>query len=409
MSRTDSLYAASFRDVGFLVPSLSTDRGQKSVIHEYPNSNRRFVEPLGVFPPIFSLSGIVHGDDYFQQRANLERVLDLPGVGELIHPIYGAVQVRSLPYTVTFNQNRAGEFTFNMKFAISDVEVLPNAEPATKQTASSSADAGRLAANNALGAGYVEPTNGIELASAADSILGAVDSVQDAMDAVIDPLEAGIATFNGTITRIRNRVNRIAQTAAGVQQSVQDMYLAALSIPATVDALSIAWDSLLNFNLGPSGNSSSLGKTNTVQRERNESNKSIIDEHTRVTATIGLFESFANTDFGTSEDLSTSLETAEDAYTRYFQENVSIDGIASLVSDQTLRSAVDQLRVNTRISLDDQLANTWRVTALDFNRSSMALTAYRYYGNLDNVTTLASLNPTVNVANFNRSIDAVTR
>ena len=87
--RIEKLNQASFRGIPFLVPNETAIRGQKVAIHEYPNLNKRFAEPLGKKPPIIELVCIIHTKDFFQRRADLELALETPGLGELIHPFYG--------------------------------------------------------------------------------------------------------------------------------------------------------------------------------------------------------------------------------------------------------------------------------------------------------------------------------
>ena len=44
----EDLQTAKWRNVEFIMNNVETSGGQKTVVHEYPNSNRRFVENLGV-------------------------------------------------------------------------------------------------------------------------------------------------------------------------------------------------------------------------------------------------------------------------------------------------------------------------------------------------------------------------
>ena len=68
MTILENLNVASFRGARFLIKSHSTSGGRKTVNHEYPNSDRRFVEDLGELQETFSIQGIIHGDNYSLDR-----------------------------------------------------------------------------------------------------------------------------------------------------------------------------------------------------------------------------------------------------------------------------------------------------------------------------------------------------
>ena len=66
------------------------------------------------------------------------------------------------------------------------------------------------------------------------------------------------------------------------------------------------WDNILNFGIDDE-----QGPTDTVKRSRNESNKSIIAEYTRLTGLIGRIASQAFEEFGQVE----SVKIIKDRYT----------------------------------------------------------------------------------------------
>jgi len=94
---SSSLLPASFRGVPFLLVShKQKGAARKTVVHEYPFKNTRFIEDLGKMPRMFNLSAIIDNNDglYFSKRAALEEALSLPSPGLLVHPFSGVFLVR---------------------------------------------------------------------------------------------------------------------------------------------------------------------------------------------------------------------------------------------------------------------------------------------------------------------------
>ena len=110
----ENYQTASFRDVAFILNNEETHDGRKTVSHEFVNSDRRFVEDLGRMPTVFRIEGFVHGVPGFSERDALKQALNKKGVGRLIHPVYGSVDVVAESYTVASTMKSAGRFNFRM-------------------------------------------------------------------------------------------------------------------------------------------------------------------------------------------------------------------------------------------------------------------------------------------------------
>ena len=133
MAILDDLVAASFKGATFLIDTTSTSGGRKTVTHEYPNSDRRFVEDLGELREIYTMTGTISGANYFADRDNLIAQLKSSGSGELIHPFYGSVTVTAKPYSLNENLTDLGVARFSMTFERTNESVFPKV---TKNNAS---------------------------------------------------------------------------------------------------------------------------------------------------------------------------------------------------------------------------------------------------------------------------------
>jgi len=411
-SSISRLNEASFRGIPFIVPDESVSRGQKLAIHEYPNSNKRFAEPLGKIPPIIDLTGIVDGlsatnDDaeqfkdrqsYVEARWDLERALEEYGPGELIHPIYGTIQVQVGEFTVKSNQRKVGEFIFKMQFFSSE-EVVPNPLPATENTATFLADSARSDLLDAVEDAYEDPIDSNALEGAVDYVLDSLDTVNDAIDSVVEPVESALAATNTAIAQFRNGVYNIMQTAAGLKANLLNTYNSFLQLSLDPGTLAAAWDNLIDFE------GEEKADTNTVSRANRVNNQIVIEEQTQITGLIGGFEAAANTDFSTVEELQERIEDLDEKFTEFFETNED----AILAITPAVRSSVLTLRAKTKEALDDQSSKIWRTSDILTRKTSMSLMAYKYYGNIDNIDTLIDLNPEINVANVEGTVKVVAR
>ncbi len=88
-----SLLDASFRGVPFQIESVN-DKGEKSLaIHEYPYRAGGEVEDLGRKPRIIPLKAVFWGVNYLSGLRALIKAFEVEGKGELIHPVFGSVEV----------------------------------------------------------------------------------------------------------------------------------------------------------------------------------------------------------------------------------------------------------------------------------------------------------------------------
>ena len=121
---TEQLMPASFRGVGFYVTSAGIKAGRRTVVHEYPQRDKPYVEDIGRATRQISINAFVVGDDYIKQANALLEAIEKPGQGTLVHPWLGSMTVTltavsELKFdtalgvaTVSFAATEAGELSF---------------------------------------------------------------------------------------------------------------------------------------------------------------------------------------------------------------------------------------------------------------------------------------------------------
>lgn len=91
--RSEQLLPASFRGVPFEVTSGSLRAGRRTVVHEYPQRDKPYVEDLGKATRQITIEAFVVGDDYIARGTALLAEIEKPGSGTLIHPWLGEMTV----------------------------------------------------------------------------------------------------------------------------------------------------------------------------------------------------------------------------------------------------------------------------------------------------------------------------
>lgn len=406
MSFIDSLNPASFRNVSFLVPSESVRRGIKTVMHEYPNSNERYVEELGELPPTFSLQAIVHGSDSINQRLRLESALLQGGLGLLVHPIYGRLNVKVLNFSVSSNQTEVGQFIFEIDFSQSRENITPEPSAPTNPTISNLAKDARDKADDALENVFTPPENPSVFDSFVDTFQNVMDNVNKEIKKVVDLSTSGAATFDRVYRTLTRNISSIVVSAQTLRENVTLFYTAALDAPVFVEQLEAAWNNLLDYPL-----TVATSPATTPDQQQREQNNTAIVEHLRLTALANSYESKAYKDYTTDDDLTAARAQLNESYNSQLKsenETITEVNLISLANDQDLRSSFATLRTNARRVFDEKEKAVFRVVDIIPGRSSMALTSYRYYGNIELLDQLIGLNESKNVSGFNEQIKALT-
>lgn len=401
----EKLNAAKIDGISVLISTESADRGKKTVIHEYPNSDFRYVEELGKLPPVFNLTAIVHGNDSFNQRLRLEQALEKTGLIEIVHPIYGTLMVKSLDFSVSSSQTEVGQFVFNIRFAQSVSNATPTPATPTNATITDLAAKFRTNLNNRFEEIYVPPVTAENYEHFIETLQGVFDTVNDEIANVVGLSSTGASAFNRVYRTVTNNITSIVSDAFELKQNITLFYDAALDAPVFVEQLANAWDRLLQEPLTVSS------PPKTARQSIAQQNDYAITEHMRLTALANSYEAKVYTDFTTDESLADARAFLNDNYKiglKKKNEEIEDAGLESLACCGDVRQSFEDLRSLSRKVFDEKEKAVFRITTIDPGMTSMALTAYRFYGNLDYIDQLVTLNPSVNHANFNSEIKALT-
>lgn len=206
---TESLNKASFRSVPFAIYGGDARFGRRLALHEYPGRDKPYIEDMGRATRRIRMTGflvtdslIYGGGDVLAQRDALVAAVEQPGLGALMHPTLGALNV-SVPaegLSVIERWDMGRYFEISIIFIESGDRVFPSI------TSSSGSLLDKLAA--ALG-----------LSSALDfvrKIIGGVTAVINAVQGVIKFGKAIVGMVMGVIADFKVLVGTITRDVRSI-------------------------------------------------------------------------------------------------------------------------------------------------------------------------------------------------
>ena len=402
----EKLHAVTFRGVTFYVTSESVTRGKKTAIHEYPNSDFRYVEELGKQPPTFSLTALVHGEDFLNKRFRLEQALEESGIGLLNHPIYGKLWVAVLDFTVDTSQTNIGVVNFSINFSQSKRNITPSPTTRTPTAVSSKAVDVRDKIHAAVENKFKEISSAFNYDQISERLGEVLDNVRDNVNLITELSSKGAAEFNRVYNSITNSTAAVLSSAYYLSQNMSLFYDTALDSAVFVSQLAPAWDRIMDIDIPL------ISSTTTPSQKEKEQDKSILSEQMRLIALANAYDSKVNYEYTTEEQLLEARNTL-DYYYRLFlndsYEEIESSDIETIAGDPDVRAEFAELRVIARQVFDEKRKTLFRVINITPGITSMSITSFRYYGNLDYIEDIIDLNPEVNVANFNTTIKALSQ
>lgn len=379
---TQRLAQASWRGVVFSVRSEELPTGgRKTALHDFPNSDERFVEDLGEIPPRFTVTAFVHGLDWLERAQALENALRTAGPGRLVLPTFGAWTVWALPYSKSASQTSVGEIEFSLEFATSRavagiIESVPAPEMvfAAGDTARDSIAGGFgdifSAPGDSLGFGAMLS----DVTSVCNETFSAVSTLMNAeslgeMTGVIRGLLGNAGSLLGDPLQLGLEFFGIDEDAPGLWQIVSEGL-------DTIDAVG----ALLNFaksfgnnlaliqsdfdsgsTVSPVSGISLWAPTTGARIDRNDGRTAIVDS-SRLAALVAAYEQASNGDYQTIDQIQTIRTDIEDVYAEMMQ--IDAQDVGSIPANREVREAMAELRIRALSVLDQKAQSAWLTSTI---------------------------------------------
>lgn len=94
MAWADNLLEASFRGVIFDCISTDDEISRAIAAHTYPYQAGAETEDLGEEAKTFNIVAVFYGDDYESRLKTFIETINVPGTGDLVHPIFGSISAQ---------------------------------------------------------------------------------------------------------------------------------------------------------------------------------------------------------------------------------------------------------------------------------------------------------------------------
>ena len=148
----EQLQPGSWRGVGFYIDAGQTAAGRRIALHEYPYRDDAWPEDLGKLPRRFMVQAFLVGDDVYQQRDAMLRVVEQSGSGTLVHPTLGSIQCVLLEFSATDRRERGRYVELSLAFILAGDVQYPSTSIATGSAVTSCCAALTAASRGDLGA-----------------------------------------------------------------------------------------------------------------------------------------------------------------------------------------------------------------------------------------------------------------
>ena len=376
------LAQASFKGVVFSVRSEDLPSGgRKTALHDFPNSDQRFVEDLGEIPQRFSVSAFVHGLDWLERSQALENALRTEGPGRLVLPTFGAFTAWALPYSKRASQTAVGEIEFTLEFATSRASAGIIESAPTSELVFAAGDNARQSIGDSFASKFNLPTDGDGFSAALYDITAAANSAFNAAATLVNAeslsdltraVRGVIGNAGGLLaapTQMALEFFGIDDDAPGIWQIISE---GLDTIQAVSDFLTFTNSFGNNFALirsdvdagatiDPVSDISLWPATTQDRIDRNEA-RSVIVESNRLAALVTAYEQAANADYQTTDQVESVRGQLEDSFTEIMR--VDAQDVNSVAADPTVRNAMSDVRISALSVLDQKAQSAWLISEI---------------------------------------------
>jgi len=374
---TERLAQASWRGVVFWVRSEELPTGgRKTALHDFPNSNERFVEDLGEIPPRFTVTAFVHGLDWLERAQALENALRTAGPGRLVLPTFGAWTVWALPYSKSASQTSVGEIEFQLEFATSRaVAGIIESTPAAEMVFAAG-DSARSSIGGAFGGIFNAPGDSLgfgamisDVTSACNETFSAVSTIMNAES--LGEMTGAIRGLLGNAGSLLNDPIQLGLDFFGIDEDAAGIWQIVSEGLDTLSAVSSLLDFAKNFGnnlaliqsdfdsgstVAPVSDISLWAATTEDRIDRNDGRTAIVESN-RLAALVAAYEQASNGDYQTIDQVQTIRTDLEDVYSDMMQ--VDAQDVGSVPANREVREAMAELRIRALAVLDQKAQSAW--------------------------------------------------
>lgn len=397
MSILDYSYPGSFRGTDFLVSSHSIDFGRKTAIHEFPNSDNRFTQDLGLSNRTFHIEAAIYGQgtDYYARRDNLINELNQKGLGLLSHPFYGAMMVSPLTHTVSETIGEINIARFSMNFSenqpnISASSILGSASEVFNEAE----EAVELVEDDVQSIYNVSTGYPVNYADAFSKITSISTAVQTSVSSINTDTNY-INDYSASIKNYDDTSNQLVTNPSELSDQISMLLLAGNNVSSTPeDGFNFA-KGLFDF-----GDDDSDVVFDTLQYKEKSKNSGILNDAVQALALIYAFKNAALIGYTTINEIRTISKILNDQFVKVYA--------SELLSYQT-QTQLAQLRITMAEFFKQAEVSVYKVTQIMTKTIPITVLAYQYYGDITQVDNLININGIADVSFAQGNMSILTK
>jgi len=402
----DTYQESSFRGVSFLFNNSEQSGGRKSHTFEYPNQDIRYVQDLGKYQRIYRIKAYIFQNDagYISSKDQLVDALEQEGSGVLVHPTDGVKTVFAGPYTVIDSIEQLGVAEFDLTFYETGSQIFPTTSTSNATTIAAQINTFLNDVNSDFASAWATTSTYQGSAEYSASLLqNMIDNFENATSIATSDTDA-LNIYNASVTTFTDDKFSNVYTGTSVADGINTIFdnMGELSDDSE-DRYSIISSF---FSYDPD---SEIDQT-TVSREQQEKNRVSANAIINVYALAYAYLFTTQTSFDTEDDIETRNQILDDQFFFILGNNTYVDAFGNrtnIVSVETF-DLLQNLRYNAHQYLRNEINNTRKVITIDVKRDSLLTLVYSYYGDIDLIDIIASLNDTVDPSKISGDYKVLT-
>jgi prophage DNA circulation protein len=365
---------ASYNDVRFLYQSSSINGGRKTVTHEYPNSDIRFVEDLGGLRKTYNIEAIIDNNSNNNQRDALITALDAKNIlGKLVHPEYGVKQVKLINYTINNSKSSLGITSFSIVFEEAD-------QPVVGKIASNTGFLSRLRSiageniSNKLESGWNTFTRVKEGFDKTNQIIGDTGREIGRVAGLVAGAGDGVNDFATSINEIVNNTQSLVNSPSVLAGRLTNSFNA---LEVAFDNAEDVFNSVKNL-IGFKNDEVVTGDSQT--RQATLKNQALINNLISVNTFAIAYNQAAQINYKNQDDLNSNIKILEDGFK-------NITGL-----DRDSQTELQRIRIEFQKVTNDLSISLPKVSDFTTNKIPLNVLTYQLYASLDKKNDIKDLN-----------------
>jgi prophage DNA circulation protein len=373
---TARLPQASWRGKRFYYIESTINGGRKTVTHEYPDTNVRYVEDLGKIEKTYNIEAVINSNVSFSVRDGFLKVLEEGGLGKLVHPAFGSKDVVLKSYSMIDSTSSLGIAKFSLVFEEASLNKFPKTTKGNK--------------------GFLANLKSKILGDAEGKFDAAWQSVKKAKE-VFDSANASLSNFANELKRVASLVQGSLDTFSdfttsineiidGTRSLIQTPSILASKIKSSFNNLSVAFnrsrdlfDVLTNF-FGYDG-SDQVANGNSANQKQIKSNQQQLAQIFQVSALSLAYDAAANIDYQTQDELLEVISKLEDGFNK-LPANI----------DRELYRDLLQMRIEAQNVFNNLSISLPKISNFQTQKTSLNVLVYSLYGDLSKKEQINNLN-----------------